>query len=102
MGRKLKVNVGDLENCERELKDSVEKLVQIQEKLQRAIDALKDDGGWDTIGSQEYMKRYNNTWIQGITDRKAIMDRMCLNIHSAVKEYEHVEEEASRLSIHSY
>lgn len=95
--KKLQVNVEDLRTCERELNDSIDKLVQIQKDLQTAIDALKTDGGWESNSSKEYMKNYDSTWIAGVTDRKDIMVRMCTNIQVAIKEYEQVEGKAKKL-----
>lgn len=97
--RKLVVNVSELNICRTQLEDAIENLESIQRELQKAIDALKTQGGWQSNSSKEFMKNYKTTWIAGVSDRKAIMQRMCDNIGSAIKEYEAVEDAARKLII---
>lgn len=97
--KKLKFDLECFLQSKTELEQAIERLNKIQNKLESAMTTLKDESGWSSKGSDAFYNMYNVTWVEGVTTRKAIMQRMCEHLQTAYNEYETVKTEAENLML---
>ena len=97
--RVLKFDLEAMEKCVTELKTAVGELETIQKNLQKAMDDMTSAGGWVSTGSKEFESKYNTSWIEGITDRKGVMNRMIEHLEEAQRQYRPIQDEAEQLSL---
>lgn len=97
--KKLKFDLEEFQRSKVELEDAIGRLNSIQSKLETAMTNLRDVSGWDSVGSDAFYQMYQATWVEGITTRKDIMQRMCEHLQTAYNEYEPVKNEAENLTL---
>lgn len=95
----LKFDLEAMEKCVSDLRTAVGELENIQTNLQTAMDDMLSAGGWVSTGSKEFEEKYNTSWIEGITDRKGVMERMIEHLEEAQRQYAPIQEEAERLRL---
>ncbi len=101
MAKKLIFDLDEITKCRNELDTSKTELEAIQKKLQGAVDTLVDANGWQSDGSSAFVEQYNTSWVEGINDRTAVMQRMISHLDFACSKYEPVETEALALKLDS-
>lgn len=99
MAKKLKINLDEFQRAKTKLEDSLSELTSIQEELKKTIEDLVQEKGWKSDGSAEFVNQYNSSWVEGIDDRKAVMERMCEHLENAIQEYEPIVTEAEQLKL---
>lgn len=97
--KKLKFDLECFLQSKTELEQAVERLTNIQTKLEKAMNDLRDESAWSSKGSDAFYTMYDDTWGEGVKDRKAIMQRMCQHLQTAYNEYESVKTEAENLKL---
>lgn len=95
----LKFDLEAMETAIADLGTAIEDLETIQENLQKTMDALIDSKGWDSAAGSAFTENYNTTWVAGIKDRTAIMQRMLDHLEFALEQYTAVKEEAEALTL---
>lgn len=95
----VKFDLDAMEDAIKDLETAIDDLDTIQKNLQKAVDALVDSKGWDSDAGSAFTDKYNNTWGEGIKDRRAIMERMLEHLEFALEKYGEVVEEAEALTL---
>lgn len=99
MAKKLKINLDEIRSAKSKLEDSLRELTSIQEDLKQTIEDLVQEKGWKSDGGNAFVDQYNSSWVEGINDRKAVMERMCDHLENAIHEYEPIITEAEQLKL---
>lgn len=99
MAKKLLIDLDEIRRCEQKLVDSRENLIEIQDNLQKAMEVLISGDGWKSGGSAAFYSKYEASWIEGIDDRTAVIQRMIEHLQTAHKNYEPVVKKAEALKI---
>lgn len=97
--KKLKFDLECFLQSKAELENAIQRLTDIQNKLENAMTTLRDESGWSSKGSDAFYSMYNATWVEGVTTRRDIMQRMCDHLQTAYQEYEPVKTEADNLRL---
>lgn len=101
MAKKLIFDLEKFATCKAELTAAVEELQTIQDNLQKAIDKLVEPSGWNSDGSAAFVQKYDDSWVAGINDRKAIINRMIDHLTVAETAYKDIAEDAASLKLNT-
>ena len=97
--RYLRFDLEAMETAIADLRIAIGDLEAIQNDLQKAMENLIDAKGWESNAGTAFQNNYNITWVEGINDRKAIMERMLEHLEFALDQYTAVKEEAEALTL---
>lgn len=86
----LKVNEEALKKAKVTYQEQSQRMRALKSKLSTAVDGIKD--GWDSKAGDAFFKKYDNEWVQNITDYIDVIQHMSDNMQIADNKYQTVFE----------
>lgn len=77
--------------------DAVSKMTEIQKKMQKMVDSVKD--GWDSDAGTAFFEKYDEEWLKGFTQYKQVLNHMSENLNTAQGKYNEVTELAKKTKL---
>lgn len=65
--------------------DAVSKMTEIQKKMQKMVDSVKD--GWDSDAGTAFFEKYDEEWLKGFNQYKEVLTHMAENLDTAQGKY---------------
>ncbi|WFR59082.1 WXG100 family type VII secretion target [Anaerocolumna sp. AGMB13025] len=94
----LKVNEEALKKAKVTYQEQSQRMRALKSKLSTAVDGIKD--GWDSKAGDAFFKKYDNEWVQNITDYIDVIQHMSDNMQIADNKYQTVFDTADKIKLH--
>ena len=98
MARKLVIDMDAFETCATKLESATKEMTSIQTNLAKAMEELLNNG-WVGAGSTAFNTQFDASWVEGIADRVAVMERMCEQVNYAKSQYQPIVDAADKITI---
>ncbi len=93
----LKYDIEKMLEVKQVYADAVIKMTEIQKKMQKMVDSVKD--GWDSDAGTAFFEKYDEEWLKGFTQYKQVLNHMSENLNTAQGKYNEVTELAKKTKL---
>lgn len=77
--------------------DAVSKMTEIQKKMQKMVDSVKD--GWDSDAGTAFFEKYDEEWLKGFNQYKEVLTHMSENLNTAEGKYTQITNLAKKTEL---
>ena len=77
--------------------DAVSKMTEIQKKMQKMVDSVKD--GWDSDAGTAFFEKYDEEWLKGFNQYKEVLTHMAENLDTAQGKYTQITNLAKKTKL---
>ena len=77
--------------------DAVSKMTEIQKKMQKMVDSVKD--GWDSDAGTAFFEKYDEEWLKGFNQYKEVLTHMSENLNTAEGKYTQITNLAKKTKV---
>lgn len=77
--------------------DAVSKMTEIQKKMQKMVDSVKD--GWDSDAGTAFFEKYDEEWLKGFNQYKEVLTHMSENLNTAQGKYTQITNLAKKTKL---
>ncbi len=77
--------------------DAVSKMTEIQKKMQKMVDSVKD--GWDSDAGTAFFEKYDEEWLKGFNQYKEVLTHMSENLNTAEGKYTQITNLAKKTKL---